>query len=169
MAAHAPGADLQRHAAGPELERARGLERDPPGDTLRKHQARHRGAADGCHCGIPAHRTRRRPGDECSVNHPTGQLPTPGDSQHRRFERSGQHPPFFGHQLLRLRLPHHRRLRGHQPDAPTVTNGECGHQRRRTALPRCRDGGADRPLRKQPRSANQRPVDQQKCSHRIGF
>ena len=60
---------------------------------------------------------------------------------------------FFGNQLRLLRLPHHRRLRGHQPEAPPVTDGECGHQRRRTALPRCRDGGADRPLRQQPRSA----------------
>ena len=51
LAAHAHGADLQRHAAGPELERAGGLERDSPGDPLRQHQARHRGAADGCHCG----------------------------------------------------------------------------------------------------------------------
>ncbi len=95
LAAHAPGADIQRHAAGPELERAGGLERDPPGDTLRQHQARHRCVADGCHCGIPAHRTRRRPGDECTENHPAGQLPTPGDGQRRRFERYGQRPPFF--------------------------------------------------------------------------
>ena len=53
----------------------------------------------------------------------------------------------LGNLLLRLRLPHHRRLRGHQPDAPPVTDGECGHQRRRTALPRCRDGAADRSFR----------------------
>ena len=36
------------------------------------------------------------------------------------------------------------------PMLPPVTDGECGHQRCRTAVPRCRDGGADRPLRQQP-------------------
>ena len=53
---------------------------------------------------------------------------------------------------------HHRRLRRHKPNAPPVTDGECGHQLCRTAPPRRRDGRADRPLRQQPRSPKPRSL-----------
>ena len=67
-------------------------------------------------------------------------------------------PGSFSSELLRLRLPHHRWLRGHQPDAAPGSDGECGHQRRWAAVSRRCDGRADRPICQQSRASNQRPV-----------
>ena len=64
--------------------------------------------------------------------------------------RAGGRPGLFRPQLLRLRLPHHRGFRRHQPDAAPGADGECGHQHHRTAVPGSGHGGTDRPLRQQP-------------------
>ena len=62
----------------------------------------------------------------------------------------GGRPGLFRPQLFRLRLPHHRGFRRHQPDAAPGADGECGHQHHRTAVPGSGHGGTDRPLRQQP-------------------
>ena len=89
--------------------------------------------------------------DECSGNHPPGsftlEMANVGDSSVLASAR------LFRQSTLRLRLPHHRRLWDISPMLP-LSRMVGGHQRCRTALPRCRDGGADRPLRQQPRSAS---------------
>ena len=50
----------------------------------------------------------------------------PGDDECRGQQRFGSCPCLLSHQLLRLCMPHHRRIRRHQSNVAAVQNGECG-------------------------------------------